>query len=118
MFTADKRHSPHTLHMKKPLAMNPSRTTCGTRDSSSHKRQENENTGNLTVMTIDKKKDPMGAAILEAVTSRHRLQVRYSIANMNFHMVESQLLKVMLGNRAQRFVAFHIDRMGNGARHP
>lgn len=72
MFTADKRHSPHTLHRKKALTKNPSRTTCGTRDSSSNTRQreKNEKTGNLTVMTIDKKKDPMGAAILEAVTSR------------------------------------------------
>ena len=74
MLTVDKRHSPHTLHRKKALTMNPSRTTCGTRDSSSNTRQrekkKNEKKGNLTVMTIDKKKDPMGAAILEAVTSR------------------------------------------------
>lgn len=39
MLTVDKRHSPHTLHRKKALTMNPSRTTCGTRDSSSNTRQ-------------------------------------------------------------------------------
>lgn len=39
MLTVDKYQSHHTLHRKKPLEMNPSRTTCGTRDSSSNTRQ-------------------------------------------------------------------------------